>query len=73
VQHRINEIQQELQILTENMTTLNPNAIDYNKQKQSILIKTERMKKEFRENLMKLQTKQSLNSYAIPSDDVNKK
>jgi hypothetical protein len=55
------------------MTTLNPNAIDYNKQKQSILIKTERMKKEFRENLMKLQTKQSLNSYAIPSDDVNKK
>ncbi len=73
MQHRINEIQQELQILTENMTTLNPNAIDYNKQKQSILIKTERMKKEFRENLMKLQTKQSLNSYAIPSDDVNKK
>jgi hypothetical protein len=66
----MNEIQHELQALTESMEGLKPGTIEFGKQKQSILIKTERLKKEFRENLIRLQIRQSVATHTVPSDDV---
>jgi hypothetical protein len=68
----MNEIQHDLQTLTENLESLTPGSTDFGKQKQSIIIKTERLKKEFRENLIKLQIRQSITTHTVPSDDVTK-
>jgi hypothetical protein len=72
MQHRMNEIQHELQALTKSLESLTPDSGDFGKQKQTIIIKAERLKKEFRENLIKLQIRQRVTSHTIPSDDVSK-
>lgn len=67
----MNEIQHELQQLTESMERLSPSQPDFQRQRQTILIKTDRLKKEFRESLVRMQIRQSVTSNAIPSDDVS--
>ncbi|RNA42374.1 Diacylglycerol O-acyltransferase Rv1760-like protein [Brachionus plicatilis] len=69
MQHKIAEIQQELQILSENLNSLDQNSSDYIRQKQIILIKSDRLRKEFRSLLIKLQIRQNLHNQTIPSDD----
>ena len=61
------DIQQELQVLSEFMEKLDPNGPDFNKQKQIITIKSEKLRKEF----MKFQIRQNLTNQTIPSDDVS--
>jgi hypothetical protein len=65
------DIQQELQVLSEFMEKLDPNGPDFNKQKQIITIKSEKLRKEFRSILMKFQIRQNLTNQTIPSDDVS--
>lgn len=69
MQQKICEIQQELQILSESLNNLDQNTSDYIRQKQIILIKSDRLRKEFRSLLSKLQLRQNLSHQTIPSDD----
>jgi hypothetical protein len=71
MQQKMSEIQQELQKLSDFLQSLDPKLIDYNKQKQIVAIKTQRLKKEFAEVLLKLQIRSNSHNQAIPSDDVN--
>jgi len=70
MQQKMSEIQQELQKLSDFLQSLDPKLIDYNKQKQIVAIKTQRLKKEFAEVLLKLQIRSNTHNQAIPSDDV---
>jgi hypothetical protein len=72
MQQKMSDIQQELQVLTEYFENLDQNSIDYLKQKQIVMAKSERLRKEFRLLLMKLQMRQNAASQTIPSDDVRK-
>ncbi|CAF0753136.1 unnamed protein product [Brachionus calyciflorus] len=69
MQQKMAEIQQELQTLSESLINLDQTSCDYLKQKQIILIKSDRLRKEFRSILAQLQIRQNINSQAIPSDD----
>lgn len=69
MQQKISEIQQELQVLSENLNDLDQYGSDYIRQKQIILIKSDRLRKEFRGLLLKLQIRQNLTSQTIPSDE----
>lgn len=69
MQQKMTEIQQELQALTEFYQKLDPKSADYGKQKQMVAMKSDKLRKEFRMILMKLQLRQT-SSQAIPSDDV---
>ena len=64
-------IQHELQTLSESLEGLKSDGDDYEKKKQAINLKSEKLKKEFRIILMQMQAKQSITSQAIPSDDVS--
>lgn len=71
LQQKMTDIQQELQVLSEFMEKLDPSGPDFNKQKQIITIKSEKLRKEFRSILMKFQIRQNLTNQTIPSDDVS--
>ena len=73
MQQKMTDIQQELQLLSETLKSFDSVSYDpdYLKQKQAILIKSDNLRKEFRNVLLKYQLKQSINSQTLPSDDVN--
>lgn len=65
----MSQIQQELQQLTESLESLDPTANDYNKKRQIILIKSEKLRKDFSRMLAEMRSRSSQISQAIPSDD----
>lgn len=69
MQAKIAQIQQELQQLTESMETLDPTTSDYHKRRQVILIKSDKLRKEFGRMLHEMRSRSSQISQAIPSDD----
>jgi hypothetical protein len=70
MQQKMSEIQQELQKLSDYLQSRDPKSIDNNQQKQLIAAKSQRLKKEFAEVLLKLQIRSNTHNQAIPSDDV---
>lgn len=69
MQLKISQIQQELQQLTESMEQLDPTLADYNKRRQLIMIKSDKLRKEFSRMLVEMRTRSREISQAIPSDD----
>ena len=69
MQQKMSDIQHELQALTEFYQKLDPKNPEFSKQKQVVSVKSDKLRKEFRAILMKLQLRQTT-SQAIPSDDV---
>lgn len=69
MQVKMTQIQQELQQLTESMEKLDTSSSDYNKKKQVILIKSEKLRKEFSRILTDMQSRSNHISQALPSDD----
>jgi len=70
MQHKLNEIHHELQVLTDVYQNLDSKSLDFNKQKQMLNTKRESLKREFRGVIMKLQMKKNSFHKTIPSDDV---
>ncbi len=70
MQHKLNEIHHELQVLTDIYQNLDSKSLDFNKQKQMLNVKRESLKREFRGVIMKLQIKKNSFHKTIPSDDV---
>jgi hypothetical protein len=63
------QIQQELQQLSESLEKLDKNTPDYTKKKTTILVKSEKLRKEFQRIFSELQVRSNQISQAIPSDD----
>lgn len=69
MQVKLSQIQQELQQLSESLDNLDPAASDYNKKRQVILIKSDKLRKDFSRMLAEMRSRSSQISQAIPSDD----
>lgn len=69
MQAKMSQIQQELQQLSESMVNLDPTGSEYIKKRQSIAIKSDKLRKEFSRMLVEMRTRSIHTSQAIPSDD----